>query len=208
MRHKTLVIHPRDETTRFLELTYTGVDATVLTGRVQRERLRGLIEKFDQIVMLGHGSENGLYSIGQFPGCQYVIDAQLVDQLRERDNNVFIWCYASAFVKRNRLCGFATGMFISEFKEAEWCAMTATDMEIQESNHVFASVVGRFVNQDSRILYAAVDREYGRLADSNIVAAYNRDRIKLFERGTQGRETLRQQEESSSVCGAEVACLQ
>ena len=99
-------------------------------------------------------------------------------------------------------------MFISEVQEARLFELTATDREIQESNRVFADVVGRYVNQHSRVLYAAVDREYGRLADLNTVAAYNHARIKLFERGTRGRETCGPRDQSSIVCGAEVAFLQ
>ncbi|MEX0707797.1 MAG: hypothetical protein WD078_07495 [Woeseia sp.] len=205
MDHSTLVIHPRDETTRFLELAYQGVDATVVTGRVPRARLQGLMEKFDQIVMLGHGSWNGLYSAGQFPECPYVIDDQVVDLLRERDNNVFVWCFASDFVRKHRLRGFATGMFISEVQEAELFELTVTDEEIQESNRVFADVVGRHLNKDPRELYAAVDDEYGTLAACNPVAEYNHALLELFERGTQGHEIPRPHEESSNVCAAAAA---
>lgn len=181
MGHTTLVIHPEDYSTRFLEATYRGIHATVLTGDVERPHVRGLMEKFDQIMMLGHGSPQGLFSVGQFPGYQHVIDATFVDQLRERDNNVFIWCYASDFVLKNQLRGFATGMFVSEVKEADWFNLTAIDTEIQASNHLFANVVGRFVTQHPRVLYAAVDDEYGKLAELNPVAEYNHARIRLFE---------------------------
>jgi hypothetical protein len=206
MGHNILVIHPRDHTTRFLELTYRGIDATILTGHVERRNLRGLMEKADQIIMLGHGSSRGLFSVGQFPSCKYVIDSTYVNLLRERDNNVFIWCYATDFVRNNRLHGFATGMFISDAKEAEWLMMSATDTEIQESNYFFANVVGRFSIQRSRVLHAAVDHEYGRLADWNPVAKYNHARIRLFEGGCYGDESLGPRERSVHVHGVAGAC--
>lgn len=199
MGHSTLIIHPDDKSTRFLEATYRGIDATVLTGDVERPHVRSLMEKFDQIMMLGHGSPQGLFSVGRFPSCQYIIDATFVHQLRERDNNVFIWCYASDFVRNNRLRGFATGMFISEANEAEWCNLTATEAEIHESNYLFADVVSRVAAQHPRALYAAVDQEYGKLAHFNTVAKYNHARIELFEGGGCGNEILRPREESVNV---------
>jgi hypothetical protein len=184
MGHRTLVIHPLDETTRFLELAYRGIEATVVTRQVERRQLRRQIERHDQVMLLGHGSAHGLFSVGMCPDSQFVIDADLVDQLSERDNTIGIWCYASTFARDYRLKGVFTGMFVSEMLEAELFGLQATDTEIQESAYLFSNVVGRFANCRPHILKAAIDREYGRLARLNPVARYNHSRIRLFTRGT------------------------
>lgn len=176
---RTLVIHPYDPTTRFLGRAYQYIDANVLSSYVDRRRLSHLMERADRIMMMGHGSQRGLFSPSVRAKSPYIIDTRLADQLRERDNNIFIWCYASDFVRRHRLGGFTTGMFISEPNEAFWLGVNATDADIFESNYVFADVVGRFVAQPLRLMQAAVNHEYGRLARTNPVAQYNLSRMAL-----------------------------
>lgn len=182
MSHRILVIHPADRSTRFLDLVYQNLDSTVVTGNVERPQLRDLIEQADQVIMLGHGSSQGLYSVGQFPTYQYVVDSELVSQLRERENSLYIWCYAAEFVRQHQLCGFATGMFISEVEEADWFRLTATEAEITQSNDAFANVVGQYAGQHAQVLYSALYHQYGRLARVNPVARYNHARIRLFNR--------------------------
>lgn len=180
----TLVIHPEDRSTRFLELTYRGLDATVIARTPSEQEMVRLIERHDRIMMMGHGSSMGLF--GRGGGRAHVIDSRVAGALAEHDDSLFIWCYASAFLRRHQLSGFSTGMFISEPDEAWLLRVAATDTEIEESNYLFANVVGRFAGQPLPILAAAVKHEYGRLAAINPVAKYNYSKMVCAFEGARG----------------------
>ena len=63
-----LIVHPKEPTTQFLSLIYAPLqNKTVIDGGVTKSELRELIEIHDRVIMLGHGSPNGLLSVGQFP---------------------------------------------------------------------------------------------------------------------------------------------
>ena len=65
---KTLVIHPQDKTTDFLKPIYHGKGYTVVTGGCTKEDVAKLIDKHDHIIMLGHGTPQGLLAMGKFNG--------------------------------------------------------------------------------------------------------------------------------------------
>ena len=70
---KVLVIHPDDPTTRFLEPIYAKIpDKTVITGGKTKEEICELIRSHDRILMMGHGGEDGLLAVGQFPRYRYL----------------------------------------------------------------------------------------------------------------------------------------
>lgn len=180
MSNRVLVVHPRDPTTDFLVPIYSRLDATVITKAIPQHRIRGLMENFDQLMFMGHGSPWGLMSVGQFPGGGFIINDSFRAQLAERDNTVYVWCYADQFVHYNNLRGFYTGMFVSDMMEARMCGLPFVDKwEVDVSNRAFADVVGRFAGREPRILHAAVKHEYGRLATYNPVAEYNLTRLGL-----------------------------
>jgi hypothetical protein len=168
-----LIVHPQDPSTRFLEIAYRGLDATVVSWYLPADKLRAVMAQSDRVMMLGHGGPHGLFWPCRFPSASYVIDSKLVGQLKERDDNVFVWCYAGDFVRRHGLTGLATGMFISEEREAFWMGVKATGPEVEESNYVFVNVLNRFASQPVPVLKAAINHEYGRLAQVNPVARYN-----------------------------------
>lgn len=173
----TLVIHPKDFSTRFLNRVYADVDATVVTGNVTRPNLIKMIDRHDQIMMLGHGTPLGLMSVGQFDEPD-VIDDTFADQLGERDNNVFIWCNADQYVKWNDLKGFYTGMFVSEVGEARIMGLPPVSWkDVDESNKSFVGTIGRFATRGPRLMHAAAKHEYGSLAQRNPVAEYNHERL-------------------------------
>jgi len=175
---KTLIIHPEDQTTTFLTGIYKDIiDKTVITGGLTKDELRKHIDDSDQVLILGHGSPAGLFSVGQFDGSNYIIDAFMVDVLREKIN-IFIWCYADHFVKRNNLKGFATGMFISEPSEALYMGFgLEKDEVINESNDKFSSIVSKYLDEPLDVLYENIIREYGELAKTNPIARYNWERL-------------------------------
>ena len=64
---KTLVIHPKDRSTDFLKPIYHGRnDTTVITGGCTKEDVNDAIDKHDHIIMLGHGTPQGLLAMGNF----------------------------------------------------------------------------------------------------------------------------------------------
>lgn len=178
----TLIVHPKDPSTNFLKPIYEPIqDKTVITDGISKQKLRTLIEVHDKIIMLGHGSPYGLLSVGQFPKVgNYVIDWSMVDLLSVKKENIFIWCHADQFVKRNGLNGFYSGMFISEVSEAfSWGYFVANRNLIDESNERFASIVSKHIHQPLDELYENVIQEYGALGQSNQIAKFNMERLFL-----------------------------
>lgn len=140
---KTLVIHPKDTSTDFLSDIYSGKDWTVITTNISKSKLKTLIKEHDRIVMLGHGTENGLIGFDRF-----VINSELVYLLREK-HCVCIWCNADKFVEKYKLKGFYTGMIISEDIEANMYCVKATYDEIKESNKLFATAIKESIDSEN-----------------------------------------------------------
>jgi hypothetical protein len=182
---KTLVIHPKDNSTTFLDIVYNPIpDKTVITGGVTRAELIKLIQEHDRIMMMGHGSPYGLFAVGQFPDkiySAYVIDQTLVEILKTKKDNVYIWCNADQFVDNFGLTGFYSGMFISEVGEALYCGLPGTKQEVvDESNYGFVNIVSKYITEQTDALYDNVKKEYGLIAESNPVALYNHNRLYKF----------------------------
>ena len=177
---KTLVIHAEDSSTDFLCPIYqTIVDKTVLRKGVSKNEISEQIKIHDKVIMLGHGSPEGLFSVGQFKtNNSLIIDSSIVSLLAEKEENIYIWCHANKFVERYNLKGFYTGMFVSEFLEVVYCQLPLVeDNVIDESNDGFSKIVSKYVNDSKSVLYKKVLEEYQIIANGNLVAAYNIDRI-------------------------------
>jgi len=165
---KTLVIHPKDESTDFLSYIYNGKDFLVITENTGNSKIRKLLKEHDRIIMLGHGSKDGLFGHKKF-----MIDSNNVATLREKEI-VAIWCNADEFVKKYGLKGFYTGMFISEIDEAYYEGVYGLSYEeIEKSNNDFAKILGKYLN-DSEVL-EKVKSEYK--DDDSAVVIFNRDRL-------------------------------
>lgn len=180
---KTLIVHPKDRSTDFLDILYTPIiDKTVIKGGVTKLELKKLIKDHDRVMMMGHGSPQGLFSVGQFRNTGgHIIDETMLDVLREKDNNVFIWCNADKFVESYKLKGFSSGMFISEVGEAVYCGLTDISQKIvDESNYGFCNIFAKYVNQDKDTIYENVKKEYSLIAEQNPVAEYNNQRLYNF----------------------------
>jgi hypothetical protein len=172
----TLVVHPIDPTTDFLKPIYASIqDKTVVNGVVSKTDLINLIEIHHRVIMLGHGSPDGLMSVGQFPDDDFhIVDDSLVELLRNKTDNLYIWCHADQFVQRHGLDGFFTGMFISEVDEAIYYGFGDVDWDvIQESNDRFSSIVGKYIDEPLEVLFDYLICDYGILARNNIVAHFN-----------------------------------
>jgi hypothetical protein len=139
---KTLVIHPHDDTTNFLCEIYKDKDWTVISDiKISSASLKRQIKAHDRIIMLGHGTGEGLIcAIQNSYACKWLINSSLVYLLREK-NCVGIWCNADVFFNKYKLKGFYTGMIISEHTEAIDFAVNTTADELLHSNVWFAKCV-------------------------------------------------------------------
>lgn len=184
---KTLIIHPSDPSTSFLDIVYESIpNKTVITGGISKDEVKDLIKEYDRVMMMGHGSPSGLFSVGQFtdPNSNYrsysgyIIDQTMVSLLKEKDNSVFIWCNADRFVDGFGLKGFYSGMFISEVGEANYCGLPGTSQDdVDESNYGFVNIIGKHINENTETIYDNVRNEYGLIAEENPVALYNHKRL-------------------------------
>ena len=153
-----------------------------MNGGIGKGQVAKAISEHDRIIMLGHGSPYGLFSIGQFHGNNgYVIDESMVPLLLEKEC-ISIWCNADQFMNRHQLYGFYSGMFISEVGEATYCGLPGTLQEtVTVSNNYFASLLGEVINEPLSVMYEHVKENYGLLLGLNPVASYNYDRLYLAE---------------------------
>ena len=180
---KNLVIHPADASTDFLKPIYANIsDAIILNGGASKDQVKELITQHDRIIMLGHGSPFGLFSIGQFMGNNgYIIDSTMVDVLKHVEC-ISIWCNADKFMVKHELNGFYSGMFISEVGEAMYCGLPGTPQEtVDASNHYFAQLLGEVINEPLSAINDYVTDNYGLLTEDNPVALYNYNRLYLRE---------------------------
>ena len=179
---KTLIIHPEDRSTDFLKVIYANIIATIVTKGITKKELKNMIKDYDRIIMMGHGSPHGLFSVGRFSKTNgYIIDESFVNLLKKKEN-IFIWCYASDFVRNNKLNGFSTGMFISEVGEASACGVHINGFNVSQdvvdaSNDTFANLLNKSLDKNLKGIYEDIMRDYGVLIESNPVAKYNHDRI-------------------------------
>ena len=180
---KNLIIHPADASTDFLKPIYANIsDAIILNGGASKDQVKELMTQHDRIIMLGHGSPFGLFSIGQFMGNNgYIIDSTMVDVLKHVEC-ISIWCNADKFMVKHELNGFYSGMFISEVGEAMYCGLPGTPQEtVDASNHYFAQLLGEVINEPLSAINDYVTDNYGLLTEDNPVALYNYNRLYLRE---------------------------
>jgi hypothetical protein len=180
---KNLVIHPTDSSTDFLSPIYANItDATIMNSGIGRGQLAQAISEHERIIMMGHGSPFGLFSVGRFISPNgYVIDSTMVPLLRDKEC-IAIWCNADQFMNKHQLNGFYSGMFISEVGEAHYCGLPGTLQEtVNTSNHYFAQLLGEVINEPLSVIYEHVKENYGLLNEDNPVANYNHNRLYLAE---------------------------
>ena len=149
---KTLIIHPEDKTTDFPKPIYSEItDATVITNNISKDGVRELIQQHDRIIMLGHGSRVGLFSVGKFDEWIYIIDDTMVEALSNKPNNIYIWCNSDKFIEQHpTLQGFYSGMFISEVGEARMYNINASQDIVDKSNNLFAEIMGKNIMMESK----------------------------------------------------------
>lgn len=166
---KTLVIHPKDNSTDFLSDIYSDKDWTVITSIKSKSEMRRIIKDHDRIVMLGHGSEDGLYDFG-FK--RFVIDSSWVQLLREKQC-VCIWCNANVFFEKYKLKGFYTGMIVSDIDEAYYFSLSTDWDMIVESNTLFSTAIKESIDSDDMLSIAKSIYD----SDTNKIIDYNKHNL-------------------------------
>lgn len=181
----TLIIHPEDSTTTFLDPIYRDIpNQTRIQGHRSKEEVLDLIQAHDRVLMMGHGTSLGLLSMNKFTirnfgWSFYIIDEMAVRLLQAKKDSLFIWCHADQFVGEYALSGFFTGMFVSEVGEANTYGLPGVSQEqVDESNARFAEVVSQCLHLPILALWQQVRLGYGQLAQAgNPVAQYNHERL-------------------------------
>jgi len=177
---KTLIIHPQDNSTNFLRPIYAGIKRkTVLTKNVSSDKLLSAIRSHDTIILLGHGSPNGLFNVSGIGKGVMAVGDYMVEELRGKQL-IAIWCNANKFIERHSLSALYSGMFISEVSEARYCGVQGDQAMVDESNSTFAVLLGNMLSDTSMDLektHGMVLESYEELGKVNTVAKYNSDRF-------------------------------
>ena len=117
-----IYVNWHDDDTAILPLIWQNIpNANVIEITAESENWEDAVDnaianEYDTLILAGHGSIYGLlfpdYNYGT-----YVVHENNVHLIHAR-NVIFSFCYASTFLINNHIRGFATGMFISNEKEA------------------------------------------------------------------------------------------
>lgn len=184
-KSRVLVIHPDDRSTDFLKLIYKdrGYDVinfkgeTIYDNTKCRRIARREIERHDKIIMLGHGTPNGLLNprTGGF-----IVDKNFVDLLKERET-VSIWCFSNKFFEDNGIFNnqFHTGMIISECLEQLMMLgrVYLDHAEQLENMENFATIVGECIEDTPEEMKKHVLENY---VGDDPVTKFNRGNILVF----------------------------
>lgn len=175
---KTLVIHPKDNSTDFLSVIYKDISICKVITSGTKVEVDEEIKKHDRIIMLGHGTPHGLMSVGQFGNINYIVDRTTVELLRDKEC-IFIWCNANMFVEYHQLKGFYSGMFVSEVGESIYCGCESSQEDVDNSNDFFSVLLGECINNELDVIYETIKEGYGKIRNTNKVVFYNHQRLYL-----------------------------
>lgn len=183
---KTLVIHPKDDSTDFLKGIYKELPNTIVVDfSLSKKDLKTLINMCHRIIMLGHGSSNGLFDSLQK---SYLIDSNLAECLKDKEC-IGIWCYASEFAKKYKIPGFWSGMYISEISEiyyvpevrnAYTCiSVSDIQLDIENSNFYLTSILSKHL--ESNTLDKALEELHKHGNKCSPITEFNLSNIKIYE---------------------------
>lgn len=180
----TLVIHPDDRSTDFLKPIYSKIpNSLVITGGYTKEELKQMVIDSEEVILCGHGSQNGLFSVGAFGSSDfidYIIDGTFAPLLEKKNKVVTIWCYARSYIDSFGLQqAYYSDMFISEVSESVFCGLRGvTQEQVNESNYCFSNCLQALVHLTPNEIHTNMQQSaYALLANSNPVAAYNFSRL-------------------------------
>lgn len=136
-----LVIHPKDKTTAVLAGLYEGLEVCLLDNTHNNKVIEHHLNhtpKHERIMLLGHGSDKGLFSREDDEKDEFdrlIIRHTHAYYLRNHGANIVaVWCNADLFARKEKLHGLFTGMIISEMSEAEMYKVETTQEELDREN--------------------------------------------------------------------------
>ena len=136
-----LVIHPKDKTTAMLSALYDGLEAQVVNNchsTKEMGRLLHHVSTQDRIMLLGHGSDKGLFF--RADDSKEGFDKVIVGHphtyhLRKHGGNIVaVWCNADQFARAEGLHGLFSGMIVSELNEALLYQVETSQEELDREN--------------------------------------------------------------------------
>ena len=136
-----LVIHPKEKTTAMLSALYDGLEAQVVADyRTTKEmgRLWHHVSTQERIMLLGHGSDKGLFFRKNDSKDEYdkvIVSHAHAHHLRKHGGNIVaVWCNADQFARAEGWHGLFTGMIVSELNEALLYQVETTQEELDREN--------------------------------------------------------------------------
>ena len=150
-----LVVHPKDITTSVLSCLYKGTDSKVIDQTASKREIEHLLHHCssrDRIMLLGHGSDKGLFSraddmIPEFD--RIIVGHSHAYHLRRHGGNIIgIWCHADNFARNEGLHGLFSGMIKSDKEEAEEYGIITLQRHIDEANEIMFAKLRRLLDEE------------------------------------------------------------
>lgn len=148
-----LVIHPEDRTTDMLTALYEGLEHTRIAHNCGSNRMNRILyhtPKAERIMLLGHGSDKGLFFRKNDEEENFdraVVGHPQAHHLRQHGGNLIgIWCHAVDFARTEGLHGLFSGMIISEMSEAEEYGIITTKQYMDKSNEIMFARLRRLLD--------------------------------------------------------------
>lgn len=180
-----LIIHPKDETTQFLTDCYNHINDSIVINNPSAPKnvIRQLIRQANNVMLLGHGSQYGLFSTTSKTNSnrfdRIIVDCRMVDELRKKSKIIGLFCNARDFFQKYNLKGFALGMFVSELSEADYMSLPLCDEMIEESNKMLTKTIASNYTKKPDAIYQNFISDFDKLSD-NPIADYNSSEIRYF----------------------------
>lgn len=181
---KYLIIHPNDETTDFLKESYQHLENKIIVNDplFPKSHLRKLIRENDNVILLGHGSEFGLFSSiskrQRFD--RIIVGSELVDELRKKNNVIGIFCHARHFFEKYNIKGFSTGMFISDLYEADMYSFPLDEEWINDSNQMLVESLKQSFGKRQDAIYNIFNQNFSKL-NNNQIAEFNLTEMRYYD---------------------------
>lgn len=179
-----IVVHPSDPSTAMLKSIYEGLDGVRLfdSFRQRNEIAEALASapKEEAVLLLGHGCPSGLLDMRY----GLIVGEKAVPSLKNRENLIGIWCFASTFAERHHLKGFFSGMFISEPAEAYINGVEASPEEIYGKAVDFSRRLGDLLRAGVPLKEAALEMSDPKHIDSELTK-FNYSRLTYRETGNE-----------------------
>ena len=150
-----LVVHPKDSTTSFLSSLHKGTESKVIDQSASKREIEHLLHhcpQSERIMLLGHGSDNGLFSrtddnIPEFD--RIIVGHSHAYHLRRHGaNTIGIWCHADKFARKEGLHGLFSGMIISDKWEAQEYGVITLQHLIEEANERMFAKLRRLLDEN------------------------------------------------------------